>query len=277
MAGVEPVLRWHFAMMGAQPSLGQLTAVLAICIVCLPQACPASATDSVVAQLIASARFWSDNQRDDLAIQQVRKALLIAPDNPDALGALGLIEVRLNHMVDATRLLSRLTTLSPNSDATRELYYAYQVAGPQKQEFATIRRLSNTDQTAEAVRRLKALFSKGPPQGDLAAEYFDVLAQNPPDRAAAIAALLQVVARRPENLDAALTLASLLNRETATRMEAAEIVSRVFKNPRANRSSVLNVWRRVLRAAGDDPAYLEQLRAYLAVAPDDVEFKELLV
>jgi predicted Zn-dependent protease len=276
MAGVEPVLRWHFAMMGAQPSLGQLTAVLAICMVCLPQACPASATDSVVAQLIASARFWSDNQRDDLAIQQVRKALLIAPDNPEALGALGLIEVRLNHMVDATRLLSRLTTLSPNSEATRELYYAYQVAGPQKQEFATIRRLSNTDQTAEAVRRLKVLFSKGPPQGDLAAEYFDVLAQNPPDRAAAIAALLQVVARRPENLDAALTLASLLNRETATRMEAAEIVSRVFKNPRANRSSVLNVWRRVLRAAGDDPAYLEQFRAYLAVAPDDVEFKELL-
>lgn len=276
MAGVGPVLYEAFAMRSASTLSSQLIVALAIGAVGLPQAARASAADGVIAQLIASARFWSDTQRDDLAIQQIRKALLIAPDNPDALGALGLIEVRLNHMVNATRLLSRLTTLSPNSGATRELDYAYQVAGPGKQEFATIRRLSNTDQTAEAVRRLKALFSKGPPQGDLAAEYFDVLAQNPPDREAAIAALRRVVIRHPENLNASLTLAGLLNRETATRMEAAEIASWVFKNPRANRSSVLNVWRRILRAAGDDPAYLEQLRAYLAVAPGDVEFKELL-
>ncbi len=230
----------------------------------------------VVAQLIASARFWSQKQRDDLAIEQLQKALRLAPGDPDALGALGLIDVRMNRLVEAARLMSRLNTLSPNSDAARELYYAYRMAGPDKQAFAVVRRMSDTNQTAEAVRRLKALFSKGPPQGDLAADYFDVLAQNPPDRAEAIAALRQVTVRHPENLSAALTLASLLNRTASTRMEAATIVARVFKESGADRSSVLNVWRRILRAAGDDPAYLESLRAYMAAVPDDAEFKDLL-
>ncbi|TCT07474.1 cellulose synthase subunit BcsC-related outer membrane protein [Paralcaligenes ureilyticus] len=270
------------------PSLKVLTAALC----CLMEAAAASAAmtplngvappvqavgpASVVAQLIASARFWSQKQRDDLAIGQIQKALRIAPDNPDALGTLGLIEVRMSRLVEAARLVSRLNTLSPDSDAARELDYAYRMAGPDKQEFATVRRLSNTDQTAEAVRRLKALFPKGPPQGDLAADYFDVLAQNPPDRAGAIAALRQVTIRHPENFNAALTLASLLNREAATRMEAASIVARVFKDSEAGRSSVLSVWRRILRAAGDDPAYLQSLQAYAAAAPDDTEFKDLL-
>ncbi|MEO6986294.1 MAG: cellulose synthase subunit BcsC-related outer membrane protein, partial [Paralcaligenes sp.] len=109
------------------------------------------------------------------------------------------------------------------------------------------------------------------------ADYFDVLAQNPPDRAEAIAALRKVTTRDPENLNAALTLASLLNREAATRMEAATIVARVFKNSTADRSSVLNIWRRILRAAGDDPAYLPSLRAYTVAVPDDTEFKNLLI
>lgn len=231
---------------------------------------------NVVAQLIASARFWSQRQRDDLAMGQIQKALRIAPDDPDVLGTLGLIEVRMNNLVEAARLVSRLNALSPNSDAARELDYAYRMAGPDKQAFAVVRRMSNTDQTVEAVRRLKALFPKGPPQGELAADYYDVLAQNPPDRAAAIAALRQVTVRYPENLKAALTLASLLNREAATRMEAATIVARVFKDSGADRSSVLNVWRRILRAAGDDPAYLESLRAYVLEVPDDTEFKDLL-
>ncbi|MEO6985297.1 MAG: hypothetical protein ABI155_08140, partial [Paralcaligenes sp.] len=164
----------------------------------------------VVAQLVASARFWSRKQRDDLAIAQIQKALRLAPDDPQALGALGLIEIHMNRMVEAARLMSRLNVLSPNSDAARELDYAYRIAGPDKQAFAVIRRMSDTSQTAEAVRRLKALFPKGPPQGDLAADYFDVLAQNPPDRAEAIAALRKVTTRDPENLNAALTLASLL-------------------------------------------------------------------
>jgi Tfp pilus assembly protein PilF len=231
---------------------------------------------SVVNKLIASARFWTARKRDDLAIAQIRKALQIAPDNPDALATLGLIEVHMNRLVEASRLVSRLNTLSPDSDAARELDYAYRVAGPDKQEFATIRRLSYSH-PAEAVRRLNALFPKGPPQlGDLAADYYDTLAQNPPDRARAIAGLRQVVAMHPDNLKAALNLAYLLNRTSATRMEAASIVERLYKNPASNKPSVLNVWRRVLRAAGSDPAYLKSLQAYLAVEPDDTEFGDLL-
>lgn len=231
---------------------------------------------ATVDELVASARYWVHHRRDDLAVEQLRKALLILPDDPEALSGLGQIDVRTGRMADAAGLLSRLKAKSPDADGTRELDYAYRMAGPDKQKFANIQRLAGGNNPADAIRQLKALFSMGPPTGALAGAYYDTLAQNPPDRPAAIAALQKLVAKHPDNLDASLTLASLLNREDATRMQALHIVRRVSRDPYADRSSVFNIWRRILRAAGSDPAYIDPLKTYLAVAPDDTEFKDLL-
>ncbi len=236
----------------------------------------ATAAQGTVDELVASARYWVHHRRDDLAIEQLKKALLVLPEDSDALSGLGQIEVRMGRMTDAARLLARLRAASPTASGTRELDYAYRMAGPDKQKFATVQRLAGGSDPADAIRQLKALFPLGPPTGALAGPYYDTLAQNPPDRPVAIAALQKLVAANPDNTDASLTLASLLNREASTRMQALRIVQRVSRDPYADRSATFNVWRRVLRAAGGDPAYIVPLKTYLAVVPDDTEFRDQL-
>jgi len=228
-----------------------------------------------VKQLIAGARMWRNKFRNDLALEMVQKALLISPNDPNALAELGLIEIRSNRLDEASRVLFRLRSLSPDADATRELGYAYMAATTGKQTLSAIYQLSRNNQSAEAVQQLQALFAQGPPSGDLAGQYYSILAADPPHRAAAILALRRIVARDPNNFDAILTLASLLGRDSATRMESVKLAQSLALNPDADHSASLNLWRRMLRNAGPDPAYLDSQQAYLTAVPDDTEFRDL--
>lgn len=237
---------------------------------------PQPSSASAVEQLIDSARMWSNKYRNDLALEMVQKALLISPDDPDALAELGQIEIRSNQLDDAAHQLFRLRSLSPDAQATRELGYAYMAASTGKQELAAISIQSRGPQVAQATLRLRALFAQGPPKGDLASEYYSILYNDPAHRPEAILGLRQVIADDPANLDAALTLAGLLGQDTATRMEAAKLAQRLVLNPDADRSNALGIWRRVLRNAGPDPAYIDQLQMYVDAVPDDTEFKDLL-
>lgn len=75
---------------------------------------------ATVDELVASARYWVHHRRDDLAVEQLRKALLILPDDPEALSGLGQIDVRTGRMADAAGLLSRLKAKSPDADGDRK-------------------------------------------------------------------------------------------------------------------------------------------------------------
>ena len=235
-----------------------------------------SSSASAVPQLIASARMWSNKYRNDLALQMIQKALLVNPNDPATLAELGQIEIRSNQLDEASHQLFRLQTLYPNAEGTRELGYAYMVATTGKQELAAISILSRNKQTAQAVLRLQALFSKGPPTGDLAAQYYSILGNDQPHRAEAILALRHIVANDPNNLNAAITLVLLLGRDTATLPESIQLAQHVAQNPDADRSAALDAWRRVLRSTGADPAYIDAQQAYVDAAPDDIEFKNML-
>lgn len=246
-----------------------------------PEAAPEVATAAqpsnagAIGQLLDSARMWRNKFRNDLALQMVQKALLLSPNNPNALAELGQIQIRSNQLQEASHLLFRLRAMSPNAEATRELGYAYMAATTGKQELAAIYLLSRS-KPAEAVQRLQALFSEGPPKGDLAAQYYSLMGADPAHRASAILALRRILAADRNNLNAALTLASLLNRENATRMESAKLAQRTALNPDADRQAALNIWRRILRDAGADPDYIDLQQSYLEAVPDDTEFKDLL-
>jgi len=229
-----------------------------------------------VPQLIVSARMWSNKYRNDLALQMIQKALLVSPNDPAALSELGQIEIRSNQLDEASHQLFRLQTLYPNAEGTRELGYAYLVATTGKQELATITILSRNKQTAQAVQRLQALFSKGPPTGDLAAAYYSILGNDPPHRAEAILALRHVIANDPNNLNAAISLVLLLGRDTATLPESIQLAQQVASNPDVDRPAALDAWRRVLRDTGANPAYIDAQQAYVDAAPDDIEFKNML-
>lgn len=237
---------------------------------------PAASTpqDAATQRLFATARMWSTKHRDDLALQAIQKARLIAPDDPSLLAEQVRIQLRFGQAQAAQTTLARLRASAPATPATQQIEDEFRVATNGRQELATVRLLARSGQSAEATRRLLALFPHGAPSGSLGAEYYQIIAGTPDGRTQAIGALRRRVAADPSDVDAALVLANLLNARAETRAEANRIAWNLATRPDSDRSASLDAWRHVLQSAGADPAYVAALHAYLQLVPDDTEFKE---
>lgn len=239
-------------------------------------AAPSAATQPTTpeARLLATARLWAAKHRDDLALQAVQKALLIAPDDPVLLSEAVRIELRLGHARAAEAQLDRLKARQPDAAATLQLEDEYRSATSGRGELATIRLLARSGQREEAARRLQVLFPHGAPPGALGAEYYRILSGTPAGYAQAVDGLRRRIAADPSETAAALTLVSLLNEHGATRAEANRLAWALALRQDVDHTDAMNAWRNVLQAAGADPAYLDAVHAYLALDPDDNEFKD---
>ncbi|WP_429257226.1 cellulose synthase subunit BcsC-related outer membrane protein [Paraburkholderia sp. GAS334] len=235
---------------------------------------PAMQQNEAARRLYETARTWSTKHRDDLALQAIQKALLIAPDDPALLASLVRIQLSLGQAQAALATLTRLQSKAPGAIATQQIEDEFRVATSGRQEMATIRLLARSGQSAEASRRLVALFPHGAPAGSLGAEYYQIIAGTPEGRGLAIGALHQRIAADPGDVNSALVLAGLLNARGETRAEANRLAWNLATRPDADHGASMDTWRHVLQSAGADPAYLDALRAYLVLVPDDTEFKE---
>ena len=126
---------------------------------------------AMAARLYATARVWGNKHRDDLALQAIDKALLIAPDDPRLLAERVRAQLRLGKTQAAQTALARMQAIAPDAAITHQAADEYRVAVNGRQEMATIRLLSRSGQTEEAARRLGVLFPHGAPSSALGTEY----------------------------------------------------------------------------------------------------------
>ena len=227
------------------------------------------------AQLLSAARMWEGKNRPDVALGLVQKALLFDPHQPDALALLGEIELRMNRPAEAAKILAQLKKIAPNASATKELDDAYRVATSGKMEMAQIRLLSAAGKSEEASARLLKLFPNGAPAGDLARDYYRILAGTTAGRAQAISELRMRVKQNPNDPRLALILGDLLTDRGDTRMEGLNLIYHVYQRQDSNRAFALELWRRALASAGhDDPAYYVWYLRYLQEVPDDTDAQQ---
>ncbi|WP_296651484.1 cellulose synthase subunit BcsC-related outer membrane protein [Paraburkholderia sp.] len=230
-----------------------------------------------IAQLLSAARMWEAKNRPDMARGIVQKALLIDPNQPDALALLGLVELRSNRPAEAAKILARLRKQQPNAPATQELADAYRIATSGKVEMAQIRLLANAGKAEEASQRLLALFPNGAPAGDLASDYYRILAGTPAGRARAIDELRVRVRQNPNDPRVALILGDLLTDRVETRMEGLNLIYRAYRRQDANHAQALQLWRRALGSGTrDDPNYFIWYYRYLQEVPDDTDVQQVV-
>ncbi|MBR8376696.1 BCSC C-terminal domain-containing protein [Burkholderia cenocepacia] len=237
-------------------------------------ATPATSAAADAQRELDTARMWGIKHRDDLARDALRKGLLIAPGDPELLAEQVRVLLRLGDAKGAQASLARLQAQSPNAPATRRVADEYRVATSGRGEMAQIRLLARSGRADEAARRIVALFPNGAPSGALGAEYYQIVSNAPGGRQPAIVALRRAVAADPRDTSASMALARLLNQRDDTRAEANRIAWSLAKRADADHTEAMALWRRVLQSAGSDSAYLDALHAYLALAPDDTEFRD---
>lgn len=228
------------------------------------------------ARLMATARMWSAKHRDDLALQAVEKALLVAPSDPGLLVFAMQLQLRLGNARAAQTTLARLQAGAAGTPAALQAQDEFRAATSGREELATIRLLARSGRGQEAAQRLMRLFPHGAPPGAPGAEYYRILAATPSGYASAVAALRQRVTDDSSHTDAALVLAELLNQHGETRAEANRIASALAHRDDVDHAAAMNLWRHVLQSAGEDVAYADALRAYLQLSPGDSEFEQRL-
>ncbi|MDR3100553.1 MAG: tetratricopeptide repeat protein, partial [Paraburkholderia sp.] len=242
----------------------------------IPQpAANAAAPKAQAAQLLSAARMWLAKNRPDVARGLVQKALLFDPQQADALALMGQIELRSNHPAQAAKILAQLRKTAPGANATEELADAYRLATTDRNELAQIRLLSSAGKSEEAAARMRKLFPNGAPRGDLARDYYRIIAGTADGRVQAINELRARVKRNPNDTVAALTLGDLLTDRASTRMEGLNLIYGVYRRQDSNRARALEYWRRALNSAGrDDPAYYVWYQRYLQEVPDDTDAQQ---
>ena len=131
--------------------------------------------------------------------------------------------------------------------------------------------LQKSGKSAEASALLKEKFPNGPPPGDLAIGYYKIIANLPDGWNEARSGLEALVKSDHRNQQYPLALDALLGSKLETRDLALKNLATQFKDRRADKQRVLQVWREVLKAQESGPELIPLYQKYLEADPHNQE------
>lgn len=226
-----------------------------------------TATDPATA-LLNQARMWKDRNRLDLAREALDKLFRITPDHPDALAELALLEIHADQADAARKLLARLRQVQPGHPAITRIQDLLRLSGSAKVKLRQMRQLSRMGQTEAALATFKKLFPAGPPDADLAVEYWQLVANTNKGWEAARSGLAKLVQDYPDNRRYRLALARHEASRLPLNQAALRIIIDLTKEP-AHEREARTAWRQVVMRLDRSPASMTLLRDYLAQNPGD--------
>lgn len=149
-------------------------------------------------QLLEQVRLGESTQREDLVRQSLYRLELIDPNNPDVIAARFRYLLRQGDTAGAQKELDRLKGIAPGSSAYQSSRNTMLLSTPDgRQQLQQARLLATTGHTQEAIAAYDKLFDGNPPGGDVATEYWNVVAKDPARRNAAINQLKKLTAAAP--------------------------------------------------------------------------------
>ncbi|EOC1533060.1 cellulose synthase complex outer membrane protein BcsC [Cronobacter turicensis] len=160
----------------------------------------AQAQSDIRQQLLEQVRLGESAKRDDLVRQSLYRLELMSPDDPDVVAAKMRYLLRQGDNAGAQQQFARLGKLAPQSPAYQQARITLALASPEgRQQLQQARLLGTTGHTQEALAAYQKLFNGAPPDGDLAVEYWALVAKDPAQRDEAIRQMQALNARAPGN------------------------------------------------------------------------------
>ena len=225
--------------------------------------------EGVESQLLEQSRQWEEQLRDDLARQPLNKVLRTRPTQPEALARLGEIEIRAQNHPRAEKLLAQLKATAPDSPSTRQLDLALRLATTDAEKVNQARALTRTGKPAEALALWDTLLGGITPEGQLAVEYWQTVANLPNGWARAYQGLHQLIQREPSRALYRLARAQLALQKNPIAPEVLTDLDRLSRAAGNASDRPRGLWRRAILQGMATPAGLPSIRAYLALVPKD--------
>lgn len=235
-----------------------------------------AATPSSGDDLMRAAQMWMAKNRPDIARQLLEKLLVMDPNSPQGLAAMGDTWVREGKLDQATQVLNTLRTRHPTHPLTRELATLIRVSNTEREKLANMRLLARAGRKAEAAELARELFPQGPPAlGGLAMEYYQIIGRS--ERGAADA-VLQLERLHAETGETRYALAQIeLQLVQGVRPETLlSAVESLASQPDANPHVLHDLWRRTLDQLSNQPVNLPRIQRFLKRYPGDSAMVERL-
>ncbi|MBN4835660.1 cellulose synthase complex outer membrane protein BcsC [Enterobacter hormaechei] len=244
-------------------SLNLLTLSLGLALMPLAQA----ANSPQQRQLLEQVRLGESTQREDLVRQSLYRLELIDPNNPDVIAARFRYLLRQGDTAGAQKELDRLKGMAPDSSAYQSSRTTMLLSTPDgRQALQQARLLATTGHTQEAIAAYDKLFDGKPPSGDIATEYWNVVAKEPARRNSAINQLKKLNASSPGNVTLQSSLAQLLF-QSGRRDEGFAVLQEMAKSNNG-RSQASDMWYQQIKDQPASSASVSALQQYLSVFSD---------
>lgn len=256
-------------------SFTSIAALALASIVALPSAAAPLPAEGV-AVLLERARLWESRGRPELARELIAKSFRIAPDNPDGLAALAQLEAKAGRPDRARAALERLRRMQPSHPAIARIEGLLRIAaGDEKAKLREARQLAQQSrlpghrhQLPKALAAYRALFPHDFPDGDIALEYWQLLAEKDGSWPEVRDGLAQLVGDYPHNPRFRLALAEHETSRLPLDRQALAVIIDMAHKPEFQRQARA-AWRRAIMRLDAAPANLKYLREYLDTEPDD--------
>ncbi|HKM97450.1 MAG TPA: cellulose synthase complex outer membrane protein BcsC [Buttiauxella sp.] len=192
-------------------------------------------------QLLDQVRLGESSKREDLVRQSLNRLELIDPNNPEVIAARLRYLLRQGDTPGAQKQLDRLSHIAPSSSAYQESVTTMALSTPEgRQQLQQTRLLATTGHTQEALAAYKKLFNGIPPSGDLAVEYWTLMAKDPSSQTQAINKLKALNDANPGNAELRSNLARLMF-ANGRREEGFAVLEQMAKSNNSNQDAA-QIW-----------------------------------
>ncbi|HJW55479.1 MAG TPA: cellulose synthase subunit BcsC-related outer membrane protein [Burkholderiaceae bacterium] len=213
--------------------------------------------------LLDRARLWQSRNRDDLAAEALNRLLAMSPQDPDALAQLAMLQLRLGQKPAAKATLAQLRRVRPDHPDIPRIVTLIRLEEEDRNRLREARLLARAGKPEQALAALRVLYPDGPPTGDLAFEYWQLVADTRGGWERALAGLRHLVASYPDNLRYRLALAGHITIRRPADAAALKVIRELVDTP-ALQQQARTAWRKAMLRLGPMPSSVPLIEQYLA-------------
>ena len=184
----------------------------------------AAANDAALNALFEQAKYWHEKAHDELAMESLRKILLVDANNPQALYLMALWTQQRGDTQASAQWRARLEKVSPNDAGLEALANARQLSAVPQGQLNLARQQARSGNIPAALATWRSMFSGDTPPQGIAAEYYLTMASDKALYPQAVSELRRYVAQRPQDNAIRVALGKALTWREETRREGMEML-----------------------------------------------------
>jgi len=229
-----------------------------------------SANNPALKALFDQANYWHEKSHDNLAMESLKKVLMVDANNTQALYLMALWSQQAGDIKGAAQWRERLTAVSPQDANLQALDNAKQMQQVPRGQLELARQQARSGNVPAALATWQSLFTGNQPPPSLAPEYYLTMAGDKSLYPQAVSELRQLRVQYPQDNNVKIALGKVLTYQESTRREGMNILQDLASGSQDADKSLRQALLWLGPQAGDEAYY----QTYLQRHPNDTAVQD---